>query len=94
MNGRTRPYRRHLKSLSEGTMMVINTQKLHVGENPINAHLKDVSGWNSASKIQNAHNLTTRILWDFVPVNKLVESCLLSTHPTNEADEEVSQRIR
>ena len=72
----------------------INTQKLHVGENPMNTHLRNVSGLNSASKIQNAHYLTTRILWDFVPVNKLVESSLLSTHPTNEADEEVSQRTR
>lgn len=66
----------------------INAQKLHVGENPIDVHLRDLSEWKSASKILGAHFLTTRILWNFVPVHKLSESSLLSkTHLTKEANE-------
>ena len=67
---------------------VINAQKLHVGERPVDVHLRDLSGWNSASKIQDTHFLTTRILWNFVPVHKLSESSLLSkSHLTKEADQ-------
>lgn len=66
----------------------INAQNLHVGENPIDVHLRDPSEWMSASKIQDAHFLTTRILWNFVSVHKLSESSLLSkTHLTKEANE-------
>lgn len=66
----------------------INTQKLHVGEKPINVHLRDLSGWNSASKIQDAHYLMARIPWDFVPVHKLSASGVLSkSRLKKEADE-------
>lgn len=43
----------------------VNLDKLHVGESVSDVHPRDLSGWESASKIQRSHFLTTRILWDF-----------------------------
>jgi hypothetical protein len=36
--------------------------KLHVGEKAISVHLRDLSGWNSASEIQKSHYLGPDVL--------------------------------
>lgn len=46
---------------------------LPLGEQPLNVSLRELSGWNSASKIgsQYGHFLTTKILWKYSQVKDL-----------------------
>lgn len=53
-----------------------NPKKLHIGEKVADVKFRDISGWNSASKVQFSHYLTTRIVWEYKPLAKLKASSL------------------
>ena len=42
----------------------INPKKLHIGKKMADVKFHDISGWNSASKVQLSHYPTPGILWE------------------------------
>lgn len=72
---------------------------LHVGEHPADLSIREVGGWNSASEVKRAHYLTARIIWEFYPVQELLEESLesygisseVSSYVTGHLEEEDSE---
>ena len=68
----------------------LNPEKMHAGKRVIDVSLRDLSGWNSASKIQKSHFLAARILWHFKPLGDMTTDYARNSMKLSDSVDQIS----